>query len=266
MRIVPLILLGVVILIGVGMSGRLQVSEPVRIEPENLAKPSIIVIRVDDIQDYAFRDAQLWLLRYSRVNKIPLSLAIIPELVVSDKELIASINDALREGAEVSAHGWSHEDFYKLLLEEQAQRLIQAKSSLRSLFGVNVTVFVPPMFMYNNDTFAAMRKGGYDTLSSSIDLQKPERRSDEVVCLPATVEYSDFVNGTWRIKSIDELLYEVDLSVESYGYAVIVLHPQEFMKGSEINDDVLRIYTSLVNIVGRKYSFTTLGELSKTIK
>jgi peptidoglycan/xylan/chitin deacetylase (PgdA/CDA1 family) len=194
--------------------------------------PPIVVIRIDDVQDYAFRDAQLFLLRYHLENKMPTSLAVIPDLLESDSELLTQISESLRIGSEVSAHGWSHEDLSKLSMIEQEWALGEAKSALMQLFGANTTVLVPPMFGYNNETLMAMRNTGFEVLSSAIDLQAPMRRPDGIVTLPATVEYSDFVDGKWVSKSVQGLMREVDLSVERYGYAVLVIHPQELMRGS----------------------------------
>lgn len=229
------------------------------------SKPPIVAIRIDDVQDFAFRDAQLYMLRYNTAKGIPASLAVIPDLLESDNELIAEISDALRIGAEVSAHGWGHENLTKLTLEEQEQRLLEAKASLRRLFGVNTTVLIPPMFSYNNDTLAAMKKTGYGVISSSIELQKPGVEANNIVRVPATVEFSDFVNGTWRAKSVEGLLLEVELSIIKYGYAVIVLHPQELMNENELDNEALRIYNNLLNLLSERYSFTVIKDLSELV-
>ena len=257
---------------GVVLSGVLQSESKPGSDPDfdngtlKIQGPPKVVIRIDDVQDYAFKDAQLMLLRYHLKNEISTSIAVIPELTKSDTELLTQISDSLRIGSEVSAHGWSHEDLSKLSLLEQEKALGEAKSALRQLFGVNVTVLVPPMFGYNVETLMAMHNTGFKVLSSVIDLQAPMRRPDGIVTLPATVEYSDFVDGKWVSKSVQALIKEVDLSVERYGYAVLVIHPQELMRDNRMDAGAVQDYDSLIKLIQAKYSFTTLSELSKSIR
>ncbi|MCX6656537.1 MAG: DUF2334 domain-containing protein [Candidatus Bathyarchaeota archaeon] len=257
---------------GIVLSGVLQSKIKLGSDPDvdngTVKSPNlpVVVIRIDDVQDYAFRDAQLMLFRYHTENKIPTSIAVIPELAKSDTELLTQISDSLRIGSEVSSHGWSHEDLSKLSQLEQEKVLREARLALELLFKVNVTVLVPPMFGYNVETLKAMHNTGFEIISSSIDLQSPMRRADGIVLLPATVEYSDFVDGKWVSKSVEGRMMEVNLSVEKNGYAVIVIHPQELMRDNQIDAGAVQDYCSLVELIQAKYSFTTLSELSKSIR
>jgi len=67
-----------------------------------------LVLRVDDIQDYAFREAQLFLLNYAAGNHLELSLSVISGMFGEDIELLKAVQVAVGSGSEVSVHGWRH--------------------------------------------------------------------------------------------------------------------------------------------------------------
>ena len=140
---------------------------------ENPAKPRIICIRVDDVQDFGFHDAQMRIIQIGEEHEIPLSYSVISKDFSADSQLILSISEAMRGGSEVTAHGWSHQEFVNLSYDDQVQELLQAKKDIRDVLGVEVSVLVPPLFTYNNDTLRAMNETGYDVLSSDILHQSP---------------------------------------------------------------------------------------------
>ncbi len=224
-----------------------------------------VAIRIDDIQDYAFHDAQIYLLKYNTVNGIVADLSIIPKLFGDDQELVTEIKYAIANNTEISAHGWAHEDLCSLSVLEQVNALRESKSKLMDVLGVNVTVLVPPMYRYNNSTLDAMLQTGFNTISSSLEIQEPGYSTSGIVNVPATVEFSDYVNGIWVPKDTDKLLEETEASVSAYGYAVIVIHPQELMLNNLLNDERLKSYDLLVCSLKERYSFTGLSDLIGSI-
>jgi len=237
-----------------------------RVAPKTISKNSVIVIRVDDVQDYAFREAQFTILKVSADRHIPLSLSVIPKFFSSDLELVEAVTNAYLNGSEVTAHGWLHENLTNFSLVEQEQKLLQAKAALNMTLGVETTILVPPLFEFNNDTLRAMEETGYDTISSNTALQKVGVGSNGIVNLPSTVDFSDYGNDTWRVKTLQQLDTEVDQSVLKYGYAMVVIHPQELLSGNTMNQTALKIFEDLLTGLSERYSFTTIKELSKTMK
>ena len=257
--IIAILLIGVSLyLINSGLTSK-QASQ------ETIAKPPV-VIRVDDIQDYAFREAQLQILKLSSEKQVPLSLSIIPKIFTSDKELIDAVKAALLSGSEATAHGWLHEDFRNSTLMEQVQKLTLAKRALNRTLGVETTILVPPLFDYNQDTLHAMKLTGYDTISSTTDLQNPGPTIYGIMGLPSTVNFSTFINDTWKPKTLQQLENEVDLSVSMHGYAMIVIHPQELLNGDSMNTTTTKTLDDLMTSLSGKYSLKTIAELSKTIQ
>jgi len=228
---------------------------------ENREPPSL-VIRVDDIQDFAFREAQLFLLNESVINHVPLSLAVITGMFGEDREVVQTVKLAVSLGSDVAVHGWKHEDLAKLSFREQVALLFQSRSRIKEILDFDTRVLVPPMFSFSEDTMAAMHEEGYNIISTFTDLSEPGSIS-KVISLPATVELSDYSNGTWEMKSSDSVKAEVSRSIQKYGFAVIVTHPQEFLTDGELNQVNVELYRALLRTLKEDYSFKTLEALGE---
>lgn len=132
-------------------------------------EPPTLVMRVDDIQDFAFREAQFFLLNESIINQVPLSLAVIAGMFGEDREIVQTVKLAVSSGSEVAVHGWKHEDLAKLSFTEQTALLSQSRSRIKEILDFDARVLVPPMFSFNEDTIAAMNEEGYNTISTITD-------------------------------------------------------------------------------------------------
>lgn len=245
--------IGLLILVGFISTIRLNTSFEDR-------DPPAIVMRVDDIQDFAFREAQLFLLNESMINQVPLSLAIIAGMFGKDSEIVQTVRLVVSSGSEAAVHGWKHEDIATLPFGEQAELLGRSKIQIKETLGYDVEVFVPPMFSFNQDTIAAMLEEGYSTLSASTEIGEPGSIS-KVISLPATVELSDFSKGIWTMKNLNSVEAEISRSIEKYGFAIIVTHPQEFIAEGMLNQISTEFYGNLVSSLKKSYTFTTLERL-----
>jgi peptidoglycan/xylan/chitin deacetylase (PgdA/CDA1 family) len=225
----------------------------------NMAKPPVI-IRLDDIQDYAFKDAQLFLLDRSINDGLLLSLAVIAGEFGEDREIVEKTKLAVTAGSEVTSHGWNHENFTDFSLEEQSGLLLKSKQIIEEIFNVETTVFVPPMFKFNPDTLTAMSANGYTSISTYTQNAEPGLLSN-IISLPGTVQLSDYENAAWHVKSTELLKEEISASVEKYGFAVIVTHPQEFLTDGKLDPLKTVIYEELLKEIQAKYSLTTFTRL-----
>ena len=215
-----------------------------------------VIIRIDDIQDFAFEEGQNYLLNYHAKNKIPADLAVIPGRIGSENETINLLRRCIQNGSEISSHGWLHEDLGLLSEGTQIQLLHKASIKLKRTLGIESRILVPPMYSYNNSTLEAMRKTGYDILSSSVDQSGSYGTKNDIYFIPATVELSEFNDPGWTMKNWEAILAEVSESVESYGYAVIVLHPQEFLLDNTLNFDSVKNYEILIALLSQQYNLT----------
>ena len=225
-------------------------------------EPPTLVIRVDDVQDFAFREAQLFLLNESIINQVPLSLAVIVGMFGEDGGIVQTVKLAVSSGSEVAVHGWKHEDLAKLSFGEQVALLSRSRTQAKEMLDYDVEVLVPPMFSFDEDTLAAMNEEGYNIISTVADYVEPGLMSN-VISLPATIELSDFSNGIWNMKSLDSIKAEISRSVQKYGFAVIVTHPQEFINDGELNQVNTELYRALLTTLKEDYSFETLETLGE---
>jgi hypothetical protein len=126
----------------------------------NKEKP-IVVIRVDDIQDYAFREAQLFLLNDSIKNQFPFSLAVIPGMFGQDEEVVQAVRSAVNFDCEVTAHGWMHEDLSTLSVETQLDLLNQARTRISQVLNYDTEAWWRPCLEFNQETILAMQQANY---------------------------------------------------------------------------------------------------------
>jgi peptidoglycan/xylan/chitin deacetylase (PgdA/CDA1 family) len=228
----------------------------------------MVVIRVDDIQDYAFHEAQLFLLEDSVKNNIPLSLAVIPGMFGQDKEVVEATKLAINLKSEVTAHGWKHEDLSALSSEMQAELLRQARSRINLILNYDTRVLVVPMYKFNQETIAAMSETDYDIISSFIDQTEPGLFS-KIKSIPGTVNLSSYsanVGNSWNMKSVDSTKDEIATSVKKYRYAVVVTHPQEFLTNGELNPANKDTYQALTAFLKESYHLGTLSQLGTNQK
>jgi len=232
---------------------------------EETHKPLVVVIRIDDIQDYAFKEAQLYLLEHSRLNNMPLSLAIIPTSFGEDHELVEAVKQAIISGSEVTAHGWEHENLSQCTFDEQKMRLLKAKQFLQETLNAEINVLVPPVFSYNTDTINAMEENDYTIISGLTEFHERCWVSENIQSIPGTIELCDFSNNAWHMKSERKIMLELNASIEQYGYAIIVTHPQEFMSDNKLDPEAVMIYEQILQDISEDFSFNTIEGLGKIL-
>ena len=80
-KLIAILISGWVLLSGIMISS-------CTLDPEKNREPPPVVIRVDDIQDFAFKEGQKFLFDEGLQNNIPLSLAVIPGAFGEDQEMV----------------------------------------------------------------------------------------------------------------------------------------------------------------------------------
>jgi len=198
------------------------------------------------------------------INKVPLSLAVIAGAFGEDGDIVPTVKLAINSGSEVTVHGWEHEDITQLPLSGQEELLSKARSQIKKILGYDATVFVPPMYNFNDDTITAMQQESYRIISSFKDVSQPGLIS-QVTSVPATVELSDFFNNIWTMKSLDMVEAEISASIQKYGFAVIVTHPQEFITDGKLNQADTEMFRTLLISLKKGYSFVTLKKLGENL-
>lgn len=201
---------------------------------------------MDDIQDYWIQEGQITPTDIFISKNQSLSLGLIMNSLGNDSKIINTIREGIHVDLfELAIHGWNHTDYTDLSEEEQKNSLYQANKKMETLFGNTSDIFIPPEYLFNNATLNSMNQLGFRILSSALDIEhdfdqkrsifvadgKTHNESDQKVFhLPATVSFNDYIGNNRIENSIENILSNITRNIETNGYAVIVLHPQDFMK------------------------------------
>ncbi len=215
---------------------------------------------MDDIQDYWLESGQITPMDIFLSKNQSLSLGLIMNGTGNDSKIIDKVKEGFDRGLfELALHGYDHVDYTKLTEEEQRKTLEMANAKLYSIFGIKTVIFIPPDGTFNNDTIKAMELNGISVLGSavysedtfdggksifnasniskirgdaSIDKQQQQQQQQQpsVFHIPEAVSFEDYKDGKWIKNSINSLIGNVTENIDKYGYASIVIHPQDFVK------------------------------------
>ena len=223
MKIVFLIL---PFLISIGM---IQLSYAVTSESCNC-----VAFRLDDIQDYWLNDVQTKIIDTFHEKNASLTIGMIGNYVNQDPKLIDDIKSKLGKTPEleIANHGWNHEDFTQFSREQQSILMKNTNEKIRRLFGITPSVFIPPFDTINSDTMAAFLENNFQYVSANTTQDTPSSfmTSGGVYHLPSTAKSGNLNtdNTYWYGENYKQTFAEIMDSLQKYGYAVVVMHPQEY--------------------------------------
>ena len=280
----------------VSISANAQVENTVGSGPYSSAQGpcKCVVFRLDDVNSDFLTKIQVSLMDQFISQNQSISLGLIMHRIVPASPVVEKIKEGKQKGLfELDLHGWDHVDYSQLSKEEQLGTLQQASDKMNMIFGQRSQVFIPPYNKFNGDTIGVLQSVGVRIFSSDTSADKTpyfvanglnEGRSDLTLYhLPAMSSFEDDNgNGTWIKIPIQKILSDVDDSINRYGYAVVLLHPQNFAKmennvfvdtvdENEIKDLSLLIYqmksehlriTTFENVIGSQVSTSSHVQLA----
>jgi peptidoglycan/xylan/chitin deacetylase (PgdA/CDA1 family) len=236
---------------------------------------------MDDIQDYWIAQGQLGPMDLFISKNQSLTLGLIMHTIGNDTKIINKIREGYQKGLfELALHGWDHVDYSKMTKQEQQYSLQKANEKMKNLFGSSSKIFIPPMDSFNNDTMNIMSRLGIPIVSSKLYMENlfnhnrsvfvadgnPDTVSslNKPVHIPGVITFKKYLNGTWLKTPQKEMLGNILDSIERYGYAVIILHPQEFVKVGQsgrfvnvLNESEIKELSSLMDLVSSKEAHIT---------
>lgn len=202
----------------------------------------VVMIRIDDIQDYGmpspYAEPEKTLLQYHLTKRIPALLSVIASRFGNDPQLTDQMREGLNQGIfTVGIHGWRHEPFTNLTLNAQISEMQRGKNRLEAIFGTEILCFIPPYNRFNQDTIEALKENGLTVMSSATYEGDIPRKEDGILFIPQTVTTAEVIPDTdaWRQRPLKSITEQIEDSWISYGVAVIVLHPRQFV-GSDQED------------------------------
>ena len=199
-----------------------------------------VIIRIDDVQDYgqpsSYALPAKMVLQYHISERIPALLSIIASRFGSDPQLIDQIQDGLSLGIfTIAIHGWHHQPLTNLSQSEQISEMQRGKNRLETVLGIKVLSFVPPYNKFNDATIEALKKNGLTLMSTAIYEGDIPREEDGITFIPQTVTTAEveFRTDSWMPLSFESIIKQIEESWNSYGVAVVVIHPRQFVGEDE---------------------------------
>jgi peptidoglycan/xylan/chitin deacetylase (PgdA/CDA1 family) len=238
-----------------------------------------VVFRMDDIQDYWLNKAQVSVMDLFFSKNQSLSLGLIMNGIGNDTAIIDKIDKGFRNGLfELDLHGWDHVDYNQLPESEQEDSLNKSNVKLISLFEVNSSVFITPETVFDNNTLKAMKNLGIKVISNALESENdfdggksifnPKSKTkfldggainqQQIYHIPETTSFTNYEDGKWIKNPTKNIINSVSSGLDEYGYAVIVLHPQDFavIKNdtfvNEVNDREISDLSGLIDTLSSK--------------
>lgn len=237
-----------------------------------------VIFRLDDIHDNWLRSAQIEVMNLFLSKDQSLSVGIVMNATGNDGQILQKIKEGQGRGLfELAIHGWNHVDYTKLSEQNQQKTLDLANNKMQALFGVKSNIFIPPYGTFNNSTLVAMSNSGIGILSAGSSSTNDNRSiwnpsiSSEpysILQFPDTTGFMDEQNGAWQMVSNSVILDSVNNNIAKRGYAVVVLHPQNFVKtvnGQLVdiidNSQVSNLSSLIDSILAKKIRITTFENI-----
>jgi peptidoglycan/xylan/chitin deacetylase (PgdA/CDA1 family) len=172
------------------------------------------------------------------------SLGLVMHYINHSPGLVKKIQEGQRRGIfELALHGWNHVNYSKLSEKDQEQSLRKANIKMHELFGSSSIIFISPYTDFNDSTLVAMKKLGIKILSASDDSDhykyfipnqtKKDSEDDQIYHLPQMAAFEDWEDEKPIRIPNDQILRDVDHYISKYGYAIVTIHPQSFLKFRE---------------------------------
>jgi peptidoglycan/xylan/chitin deacetylase (PgdA/CDA1 family) len=208
--------------------------------PSTIKKPEIkklscncVAFRFDDVQDFWLNEVQIEVLDVFDKRNSPVTIGIIGDRMGKDQKIISYINSSISNKViEIANHGWQHENFALYNKTHQSNLIQKTNEKIKELFGITVSVFIPPFNSFNENTKEAMLDSGITHFSSEFDFSTPphplvEQRLYNFPEGAVTGELTtnrDFILGVSHKLTLSQVIHSID----EYGFAVVTMHPQEF--------------------------------------
>ena len=212
---------------------RLERCEPI----QTLSNENKVVLRVDDVQAFAWRETTMKMIDDALANNIPPVLGVIPAKLNED----VVISRYLKKNhckIEIAQHGWNHQsdppEFANLGEDEAYQRIIQGKSVLKEITDFSVITFIPPNNIHSEGTGKALIRAGFFIISS-----EGEGNFDFTT--------STYDSATNRLNPISEVISQCKEGLNNKKICVVMLHPQDYTTNNKHDEEKYEMYSQLLS-------------------
>lgn len=212
-----------------------------------IASPDRVILRLDDVQAFAYAEITEKLISDASANKMRLTLGVIPHQFDED-QVIQKIIKRNKCNLELALHGWDHSmnsdgtkfEFEQISHDDAKSKIFKGKELLEKTSDVPVVTFIPPGNEVSEDTQHILQSAGITYLSAD--------HSSSEYGMSATTY--DFPNKT--LVSNDEILKRCDEKFSQNKLCVIVLHPQDYMTDGKVDPLKYQYYLNLLSDLNKK--------------
>ena len=279
--------LGVCILVPLGAIMQSQSSlalENQKIGNSNQSPCNCVIFRMDDVHDNFIDEAQAAAMNLFILKNQPLTLGLIMGDIGNDITISQHIVKGVEKGLfELGLHGWDHVDYTKLSEVHQKDSLKKANDKMQHLYGNTSNIFITPYGKFSDETINSMSQLGikilsaatfsesdFDNNNSVFNANNYNGSAASVFHVPAMTVFKSNEANKKPIKiPIYQILSDVDSNIKRYGYAVIVFHPQDFVKtdqngklSNNLDQKELNDLSNLIDyLLLKEIPFTTMSKL-----
>ena len=204
--------------------------------PDNLSSKKLVVLRLDDVQAYSWRDISIAMIRDAQKYNAPIVAWVVPKNLTEDHILMKFLK---REhcNIEIAMHGWDHSgtglsgaqkdyitEFGNIDYTDARDRINMAKQVFESISDSPITSFIPPYNIVSAEARRAISDAWIRVISAI-----------------GTWAY-DYHSVTYnfdhkRVISAVEILNNCEDSFRHNEACVVMMHPQDYANpDNTIND------------------------------
>ncbi len=182
-----------------------------------------IILRIDDVQAYAWSDITKKMIKDAEARNIPLSLGIIPKGLLADVDTVKFLKQH-KCNLEFILHGWDHgssinyerPEFLNLSFDESVERMKKGLKVLSVLTDEPVVTWVPPE---NDESDAAAEA------AKSLGMKFVSSEGEEEWDYDTTTFVYGNIN---KLTKPEQNVAECEETFKTKDVCVIMLHPQNY--------------------------------------
>jgi peptidoglycan/xylan/chitin deacetylase (PgdA/CDA1 family) len=222
-----------------------------KLSNSNPVSCNCVAFRLDDVQDDYLTKPQIGVMNVFKERNLSLTVGVIGHDTGKGEKLVSSYmkerivngsNKTAKDAIEIANHSWDHEHFQTLTIDEQSDSIRKTNEKIKNIFGISPTIFIAPYSEFNNDTILALRENNMSYFSADLRDHGPylAHSNATIYHVPETAETggctnckNDYSNASWYGVSHNKTLSQINGSLSKYGFAVVLMHPDEYSIGHE---------------------------------
>jgi predicted deacetylase len=194
-----------------------------------------IILRIDDIQAYAYKEIQTKMIQELINQDLTATLAIIPKGISQDQETYEFLIENKCK-FDMALHGYDHsEDEFRYLGYDVAnEKIINGLIEIKWI-NSRVTTFVPPNNDMSEESKHAAQNNGIKIISQ--DFWSSDKHGMSV----STYDWERKI-----LRNVTDVLQKCEQDLENFSRCIIMIHPQDYLTNNEWDEEKFGEYLELL--------------------